>query len=135
MEVFFTLINCIYAKNYILRTFLVSILALSTSLIVPGAADATRGPVTAPSPTGVRLMHRDMNSSDTMPWAGPGNNPSVTFSVPFGACSTAFQTSQKMTIALCTKYLGFRHGVTPIAPTVVLMDPQTAQPTRHVGTP
>lgn len=80
------------------------------------------------SPTNVRLMHRDMNSSDTLPWAGPGNNPSVTFSIPFGACSTAFQTSTKMTIALCTKYVGLQHGITPIAPTVVLMDPRTAQP-------
>ncbi|WQD13744.1 MAG: hypothetical protein U1U88_002093 [Lawsonella clevelandensis] len=33
-----------------------------------------------------------------------------------------------MTIALCTKYVGLQHGITPIAPTVVLMDPRTAQP-------
>lgn len=77
---------------------------------------------------GTALMHRDLGSTDSVPWSGPGASPSVDFSVPGGACSTVFQGADGMPVALCTRYLGTEHGLTPVAPSVVLFDPATARP-------
>lgn len=73
-------------------------------------------------------MHRDLDSTDSVPWSGPGDTPTVDFSVPGGVCSTVFQGSDGFPVALCTRYLGTEYGLTPIAPSVVLFDPETAQP-------
>jgi len=79
-------------------------------------------------------MHRDVNSSDSVPWAGPNASGQLTWSVPLGTCSTTFQASDGMVLALCTKYLGTEQkhknplGLETVVPSVILFDPNTAQP-------
>ncbi|RRQ16279.1 hypothetical protein CXF46_05255 [Corynebacterium bovis] len=103
----------------------------------PAGAPAPADPASAPAgnpapatpatpPLGTSLMHRDMNSSDSVPWSGPGQGQAVKWSVPGGSCSTVFQGTDGMPIGLCTRYLG--RNLTPITPSVTLFDPDTAQP-------
>lgn len=83
-------------------------------------------------------MHRDINSSDSVPWAGPNMAGKINWSVPLGTCSTTFQASDGMVLALCTKYVGTEQkqknalgldlGLDTVVPSVVLFDPETAQP-------
>lgn len=55
-------------------------------------------------------MHRDLDSSDAVPWKGPNPAGKLTSSVPLGTCSTTFQASDSMILALCTRYLGTQQG-------------------------
>ena len=86
------------------------------------------------APTGTRLMHRDVESSDAVPWAGPNAAGQLHWSVPQGTCSTVFQASNDMVLGLCTKYVGTEQkhknplGLDVVVPSVVLFDPNTAQP-------
>jgi hypothetical protein len=77
---------------------------------------------------GTRLMHRDLNSTDSVPWSGPGGRVSVAGSVTGAVCSTVFQGTDGWPVALCTRYLGTTFGPEVAAPSVVLFDPVTAQP-------
>lgn len=84
-------------------------------------------------PAGTRLMHRDIDSSDAVPWTGPNTAGDVKWSVPLGTCSTTFQASDGMVLGLCTKYVGTEQkdknplGLDAVVPSVILFDPDTAQ--------
>lgn len=99
--------------------------AFTAALLAAGVT--TTASATTPADTGNRLMHRDYNSSDTLPWSGPGAQGKQKWSIPGGACSTVFQASDKAILALCTQYVGFDNGITPAAPSVVWFDGDTAK--------
>lgn len=110
---------------------------ITAALLLTGAVLGVTGPAHAENqsaPAGTRLMHRDINSSDSVPWAGPNVAGNLKWSVPLGTCSTTFQASDGMVLALCTKYLGTEQkhknalGVDVVIPSVILFDPNTAQP-------
>lgn len=100
--------------------------------------DHAHNPMPAPAaaghdaaPAGTRLMHRDLNSSDSVPWAGP--NPDTAGELlstdPGGTCSTLFQASNGMVLGLCTRYVEADNGSLEVdRPVVVLFDPESAEP-------
>ncbi|TVS21549.1 hypothetical protein EKI50_09370 [Corynebacterium sanguinis] len=88
---------------------------------------ATLAPAHAAAPTGTRLMHRDISSTDSVPWAGPRDPRLSAWSVPGASCSTLFQGSDGMVVGLCTKYVGVQNGLNVIVPSVALFDPHSAQ--------
>lgn len=76
-------------------------------------------------PAGTATVHGDAASTDTMPGRGPGVNPAIRSSLTGATCSTVFIGSDGMPVALCTSYVGM-HPPTPLAPTVKLFHPDTA---------
>lgn len=108
-----------------------------TIAVIPTAESFAGGPPVgtgAGAPEGTRLMHRDISSTDSVPWAGPRIGGSVSSSVPGGTCSTVFQASDGMVLGLCTRYVGTNQGpggsfgLNVVVPSVMLFDPKTAQP-------
>lgn len=88
-----------------------------------------------PAPEGVRLMHRDLHGTDSVPWAGPDTDSEreLLTTDPGGTCSTMFQASNGMVIGLCTRYKETEgdSGETTLTvdrPLIVLFDPGTAEP-------
>lgn len=78
-------------------------------------------------PLGTATVHGDIYSTDTIPGSGPGAGTDVRASIPGGTCSSVFVGGDGMPVALCTAYAGTDPlEFTP--PTVVLLDPVTAQP-------
>lgn len=76
-------------------------------------------------PAGTATVHGDAAATDTLPGRGPGAAPAVEGSVTGATCSTVFVGSDGMPVALCTAYLG-PDPLTPLAPTVKLFHPDTA---------
>ncbi|AZA14209.1 hypothetical protein ACFPVT_09800 [Corynebacterium choanae] len=108
------------------RAIVGACLALLVSLTAGGVAVATPETTNAASgTTATRFMHRDFNSSDAIDYPGPGATVDIAHSMPAGACSTVFAFRDGMVAALCTQYVGLRFGITPVAPSVVLFDPDT----------
>lgn len=119
-------------RNYsrlVIRTFLALCVAVGSS-VSPAVAEIL--PHQTGAPLASRLMHRDLDSTDSLPWSGPGNNHTIASSIPGGACSTVLQGTDGIPIGLCTRYLGLTYGITPIAPSIVLFDPATAVPRAHL---
>lgn len=77
-------------------------------------------------PNGTSSVHGDMASTDTLPGRGPGPHAHVTAALTGATCSTVFVGSDGLPVALCTAYLGM-HPPTPLAPTVKLLHPATAE--------
>ena len=82
-------------------------------------------------PDGTSTVHGDAWSSDTVPGRGPGATPEVRGSLTGATCSTVFVGSDGLPVALCTAYLGLTPP-TPLAPTVMLLDPATGAPVAQV---
>lgn len=83
------------------------------------------------APEGTRLMHRDLNATDSVPWSGPrlsGDDGEHITTDPNGTCSTLFQASNGMVVGLCTRYKEGDKGLEVDRPVVVLFDPETAEP-------
>lgn len=76
-------------------------------------------------PAGTSVVHGDPASTDTLPGRGPGSHPAVASSLTGATCSTVFLGSDGMPVALCTSYLSL-DPPTPLAPTVKLFHPDTA---------
>ena len=76
-------------------------------------------------PAGTATVHGDAAATDTLPGRGPGVNPAIASSITGATCSTVFVGSDGMPVALCTSYVGM-HPPTPLAPTVKLLHPDTA---------
>nr|WP_231375683.1 hypothetical protein [Corynebacterium aquatimens] len=102
-----------------------------------GSVASAGGPpigTSAAAPEGTRYMHRDLSSTDAVPWAGPNAAGRVASSIPGGTCSTVFQASDGMVLGLCTRYVGTNQGpngsfgLNLVVPSVMLFDPKTAQP-------
>lgn len=127
------------------RGFLSRTAGLLTAVLAIGApTPAAAAPLHGLGPLGTASIHGDIYSSDTIPGRGPGTGPgadhAVRSSLPGATCSSVFQGSDGMVTALCTSYLGFDPadplaGFTPLAPTVVLFHPQTAQPLASLQLP
>lgn len=77
-------------------------------------------------PAGTATVHGDAASTDTLPGRGPGAHPAVASSLTGATCSTVFVGSDGMPVALCTAYVGLAPP-TPLAPTVKLFHPDTAE--------
>lgn len=92
-----------------------------------GSPSAGAAPASPPGlgPAGTATVHGDAASTDTMPGRGPGAHPTVTSGITGATCSTVFIGADGMPVALCTAYLGL-HPPTPLAPTVKLFHPDTA---------
>lgn len=98
-----------------------------------GAQPAPTGLGSAPAPAsppglgpaGTATVHGDAASTDTLPGRGPGVNAAVRSSLTGATCSTVFIGSDGMPVALCTAYVGL-NPPTPLAPTVKLFHPDTA---------
>ena len=98
-----------------------------------GAQPAPTGLGSAPAPAsppglgpaGTATVHGDAASTDTLPGRGPGVNAAVRSSLTSATCSTVFIGSDGMPVALCTAYVGL-NPPTPLAPTVKLFHPDTA---------
>lgn len=102
---------------------------LAAALVAPPAAAAPHRPgpahPTGLGPDGTATVHGDPASTDTLPGRGPGAHPAVHSAFTGATCSTVFVGADGMPVALCTAYLGL-HPPTPLAPTVKLFHPETA---------
>lgn len=107
---------------------LTSVIVVTSSLLFPSAVANSNPSALEQAPTGTRLMHRDLSSTDSVNWSGPTNPKVSAWSVPGGSCSTMFQGSDGMPIGLCSRYLGVEHGVNVVVPSITIFDPTTAQP-------
>ena len=92
---------------------------------VPGAVGSAPASPPGLGPAGTATVHGDAASTDTLPGRGPGVNPAIRSSITGATCSTVFIGSDGMPVALCTSYVGM-HPPTPLAPTVKLFHPDTA---------
>lgn len=114
-----------------LKKFFAVGVAAATSLALlhaPATADEGQTVVAAPpglGPAGTATVHGDAASTDTMPGRGPGQNPAIRSALTGATCSTVFIGSDGMPVALCTSYVGL-NPPTPLAPTVKLLHPDTA---------
>lgn len=101
--------------------------AAVTGLAVLHAPAAMAQTATPPGlgPAGTATVHGDVAATDTLPGRGPGAHPAIESSLTGATCSTVFVASDGMPLALCTAYLGL-DPVTPLAPTVKLFHPETA---------
>src|SRR5699024_6116877 len=62
---------------------------------------------------------------------GPGAGTDVRASIPGGTCSSVFVGGDGMPVALCTAYIG-TEPLEFAPPTVVLLDPDTADPLARI---
>lgn len=93
-----------------------------------GSAAPAPGPTMGLGPVGTSLMHGDLWSSDSTPFAGPGVSAHVAASsVPGGACAATFIGGDGFPVSLCTQYVGTAPLSVAVA-TVTLFDPKTAAP-------
>jgi len=101
---------------------------LAALVVAALPAPALAAPAHPPGlgPDGTAAVHGDMASTDTLPGRGPGAHPAVTGALTGATCSTVFVGSDGLPVALCTAYLG-PHPPTPLAPTVKLLHPDTAE--------
>lgn len=107
-------------RGAVTLTALAAAAGLATSA---GAVPSTPGL----GPPGTATVHGDIYSTDTIPGNGPGVHPGVRASIPGATCSSMFVGGDGMPVGLCTEYV----GVDPpefAPPTVVLFDPDTADP-------
>lgn len=98
-------------------------LMLGTVGAVSPASAAVLSPpsVAGVGPTGTATMHGDVQSSDTSPYAGPGDQGmEATFRVKTAACPTILADSEGMIWSLCTKIFGR-------SPVAMLLDPDTGE--------
>ena len=101
--------------------------AAGLGMVMLVAPAATALPASPPGlgPAGTATVHGDAASTDTLPGRGPGVNPAIASSITGATCSTVFIGSDGMPVALCTSYVGL-NPPTPLAPTVKLFHPDTA---------
>ncbi|WP_295651149.1 hypothetical protein [uncultured Dietzia sp.] len=106
---------------------LAATVAMATSVAVLHAPTAGAQAASPPAlgPAGTATVHGDAASTDTLPGRGPGANSAITSSLTGATCSTVFIGSDGMPVALCTSYVGM-NPPTPLAPTVKLFHPDTA---------
>lgn len=111
-------------------------LLASVAVAMPsGMTQASADPVPAApglGPVGTSLMHGDLWSSDSTPFAGPGRGGHVVASsVPGGACAATFIGSDGLPVSLCTRFVGTDPPGFAV-PSVTLFDPRTAAPLAHL---
>lgn len=102
-----------------------AVVAMSTAAIHAPAAAAQAASPPGLGPAGTATVHGDVAATDTLPGRGPGANPAIQSSLTGATCSTVFVGSDGMPVALCTAYVGL-NPPTPLAPTVKLFHPDTA---------
>lgn len=111
------------------RRILGRVVAGVTAGVVAGATATAGAQAASPpglGPAGTSTVHGDAASTDTLPGRGPGASPAVVGALTGATCSTVFVGTDGLPVALCTSYVGLTPP-TPLAPTVKLVHPDTAE--------
>jgi len=117
-----------------MRRLITSLAPIAAALVTVGGSGPAAATPAAPDvgPAGTALIHGDLASTDSTPYAGPGPGAELAASsVPGGVCSATFLTSAAMPVSLCTAFVGL-DPLTVVAPSVVLFDPASARPLASV---
>lgn len=121
----------ILAASTIVVAILVGAIVGGPAVAAPpthGSTAPAPGPATGLGPVGTSLMHGDLWSSDSTPFAGPGKSARLAASsIPGGACAATFVGRDGMPVSLCTQFVGTAPLQVAVA-TVTLFDPTTAVP-------